>query len=124
MGPAMRACCRTKSAESFRRRAHEQPQTGRTGEIMKILFVLVAFLICLPSAKAYTNGPGANTYTTDGTAGDVDAAIKAAADGWTVIVPSGSFNWTSGVSISGKAVHLKGQGAGRVIGRSTSSVEI
>ncbi len=44
----------------------------------------------------------------------VQAAINSAADGDTVIIPNGSCTWTSGVSIQGKGVILRGQTAGGV----------
>lgn len=39
----------------------------------------------------------------------VQAAIDAAVDGDVVVVPHGSCSWTTGVSISGKGIHLKAQ---------------
>lgn len=46
---------------------------------------------------------------------DVQAAINAAANGETVVIPNGSCTWTSGVSISGKGVILQGQSMAGVI---------
>jgi hypothetical protein len=54
----------------------------------------------------------------------VQTAINAAVDGDTVVVPSGSCTWTSGVVISGKGIKLKGGGSGRIIARSTTSVAV
>lgn len=48
--------------------------------------------------------------------------IASAADGDTVTIPAGNFTWTSGISISGKGIKLQGQGSGRVVARSTSTV--
>jgi hypothetical protein len=63
-------------------------------------------------------------YTTDGTQADVQAKINGAVGGDTVTIPSGSFTWTSGVTISGKYLKIQGAGSGRVVGRSTSSVSV
>jgi Bacterial Ig domain len=57
-------------------------------------------------------------------AADVQSAINLAQDGYTVTVPAGTCAWASGVSIAGKGIHLRGAGAGRVIGRSQSPVAI
>lgn len=46
---------------------------------------------------------------------DVQTAINSAIDGDTVIVPNGSCSWSSGVSVSGKGIHLQGQTKGSVI---------
>jgi hypothetical protein len=45
----------------------------------------------------------------------VQSAINSANNGDTVIVPNGSCTWTSGVTISGKAIHLTGQSSGGVV---------
>lgn len=63
-------------------------------------------------------------YSTNGSSADVQAKINRAMKGDVVTIPSGSFTWTSGVTISGKAIEIQGAGAGRVIGRSTSPVLI
>jgi hypothetical protein len=44
----------------------------------------------------------------------VQSAINSASSGDTVIVPNGSCTWTSGITITGKAIHLQGQTAGSV----------
>jgi len=54
----------------------------------------------------------------------VQAAIDAAVDGDTVVIPNGTCAWTSGVTISGKGIKLRGGGSGRIIARSTSSVTV
>ena len=63
-------------------------------------------------------------YHSDGSSADVQAKINTASDGDTVTIPRGTFTWNSGVTISGKAIKLRGQGSGRVIGRSASSVTV
>ncbi len=76
------------------------------------------------STLAYVANDVDKTVRTDGTQSDVTAALNVAAvtTGWTVLVPAGSYSWT-GFTIN-KAVHLQGAGAGRVIGRSTSTVAV
>lgn len=64
------------------------------------------------------------TYTTNGSQSDVQSKINGASDGDIVEIPSGSFTWSSPVTISGKGIHLRGAGSGRVIARSTSSVSV
>ncbi len=64
------------------------------------------------------------TLSTNGSSADVQAKINRAMKGDVVTIPPGSFTWTSGVTISGKAIEIQGAGAGRVIGRSTGSVSV
>lgn len=64
------------------------------------------------------------TFASDGSQSDVQSKIDGASDGDTVTIPSGSFSWTSEITISGKAIHLQGAGAGRVVARSLSSVAV
>lgn len=45
-----------------------------------------------------------------GNPGDVQSAINAARDGDTVVIPSGSYNWTSGINCN-KAITIDGRGA-------------
>jgi hypothetical protein len=54
----------------------------------------------------------------------VQAAINQAQDGDTVKLPAGSYTWTDGVTIIGKGIKIEGEGSGRVIARSTSSVSV
>jgi hypothetical protein len=49
------------------------------------------------------------TYATDGSQRDVDSAIGAARSGSTIVIPSGSFSWSSGVTIR-KSLTLQGTG--------------
>jgi hypothetical protein len=67
---------------------------------------------------------GAATLSSDGSRADVQAKIDAAVDGDIVTIPSGSFTWSSGVSISEKGLHLRGAGSGRVVAYSVSSVSV
>lgn len=66
----------------------------------------------------------AATLASNGSRADVQAKVDSAVDGDIVTLPAGTFYWTSGVAISGKGVHLKGTGSGRVIARSTSIVSV
>src|SRR5262245_45437584 len=63
---------------------------------------------------------GGNVLQSNGTAADTQAAINAAADGYTVRLPGGSFTWSTGIRISGKGIKLQGAGAGGLRGHSTS----
>ena len=77
---------------------------------------LMALLAPTSSATTYT---AASCSTTD-----VQAAINRTAGGDTVIVPSGSCAWTSGVTISGKGITVTGQGSGRIIAYSSDTLSI
>jgi hypothetical protein len=71
--------------------------------------------ICLAGGVWFTHGASAATLTAASCAQSaVQASINAAASGDIVVVPDGSCTWTSGVSISGKAIHLRGQTKGNV----------
>jgi hypothetical protein len=63
------------------------------------------------------------TFSSDGSASDVQAKINGASNGDTVTIPVGSFTWATQVTIT-KGIRLQGAGAGRVIARSVSSVAI
>jgi len=63
---------------------------------------------------AYTTDAGNKTIYTDGSSADVQAGINAASDGWVVVLPDGAHSWSSGVSIAGKGIHLKGSSASSV----------
>lgn len=79
---------------------------------------LILFL-CLFPALAF-----ATTYNSDGSQADVASKISGAVDGDIITLPSGTFTWTSGVTISGKGITIQGAGGGRVEGSSTSTVSI
>ena len=78
-----------------------------------ILSILV--LSCL-SSLGYTLNSSSKTATTNGSQSDVQNAINdsAVTDGWTVTIPNGAFSWSSGVTISGKGITLKGSGPANV----------
>jgi len=71
--------------------------------------LLLAFLSLVSLAHSATY-----TAATCGSA-DVQSAINLTAEGDTVIVPAGICTWTSGVTISGEGIIVKGQGSGRII---------
>ena len=75
--------------------------------------VLLLILFLAGAAFGYTN-LGGGVYQSDGSASDTQAAINAALDGQTVQIPNGTYTWTTGVAISGKAITLTGQSAGGV----------
>ena len=66
----------------------------------------------------------ATTRNSDGTSTDTQTQINASSDGDVVQLPSGSFTWTAGVTISGKGITVQGNGGGRVDGASNSSLAI
>ena len=97
----------TQPGQLFRRRC-----------TMKKFVITILFIVLTSLTQAQTTRP------TNGTSTDVQAKINASIDGDIVTIPSGSFPWTSGVTISGKGITVRGEGAGRVEGSSTSSVAI
>jgi len=75
--------------------------------------MLLAAVLAAPSLPAFTKS-GTN-YSTDGSQADVNAAIAAASEGETILVPPGTFTWGDGgsaVSLN-KAVKLVGAGPGQ-----------
>jgi len=80
-----------------------------------ILFFLT-LLVITSELKAQT------TRASDGSRADVQAKIDLSSDTDIVTIPSGSFTWTSTVTISGKGIKLQGAGASKVLGRSLSTV--
>lgn len=63
------------------------------------------------------------THPTNGSNADVQAKINLASESDIVEIPVGTFTWTSGVLIN-KGIHLRGTGAGKILGRSVSQVTI
>ncbi len=62
----------------------------------------------LPSAAS-----GA-AYNSDGTPGNIQTLHDSAADGDTITIPAGTFNWTTGVNVT-KGITLQGAGIGQSI---------
>jgi hypothetical protein len=71
--------------------------------------VFLVLLWCGSAAAFSKNGNG--TISTNGSAGDVQAAITAASAGSVVLIPSGQFSWTSQVVVK-TDVSVQGAGAG------------
>ena len=67
---------------------------------MKFTFILLASLATILSAEAYT--VSGNTYITDGSQSDVQAACSGAPDNGTitVLIPNGTYSWTGTLTIS------------------------
>lgn len=81
---------------------------------MRTVFAFIFWVVSVSAA----------TLSSDGSRADVASKISSAVDGDVVTIPSGDYTWASGVTISGKGIHLQGAGSGRVIARSTSSVSV
>jgi hypothetical protein len=77
--------------------------------------LLVALALVAPSISA-----AATIEVNSCSSAAVQAAINQANDGDTVLIPRGICAWTSGVTIKGKGIKLRGAGSGRIIGRSES----
>lgn len=78
----------------------------------RLKWLLCAFLLTVSlSREAKANTISAASCNSN----DVQSAINSAAEGDTVLIPSGACTWTSGVTISGKGIILQGSGSGRVI---------
>ncbi len=87
---------------------------------IKTGFVLGFIFTVLACSAAF-----ATTYTASSCAqAAVQSAINQASGGDTVVVPSGSCAWTSGVTISGKGIILTGQGSGRIIAYSSDTLTL
>jgi hypothetical protein len=46
---------------------------------------------------------------------DVQAAVNKASEGQTVIIPSGTCTWSTGVTLAGKGINIQGSGSGRIV---------
>src|SRR5258707_10374572 len=89
------------------------PGTARPFEAQNIFFMRRAliffffFLIFIVEAHAFS--VTGTTYTTDGSAADVQNAINAAPAGATVTLPAGAFVWSTPITCS-KAIKITGAG--------------
>ena len=81
---------------------------------MKHTKSLVGLLAIAGSLWLSANASAATLGATSCAQSAVQAVVNVALTGDTVIVPDGSCTWTSGVTISGKGIHLKGQTKGGV----------
>jgi PKD repeat protein len=91
---------------------------------MRILIgIALGTLLGFSRAQAFTN-LGNGTLQSDGSAADTQAAINAASSGNTVLIPAGTFVWTSGVTLQNKSIKLRGAGAGGYFANSATSIAI
>jgi PKD repeat protein len=90
---------------------------------MRILAgIALGTLLGISQVQGFTN-LGNGTFQSDGSAADTQSAINAASIGNTVLIPAGSFAWSTGLTIS-KGIRLQGAGGGALVGNSTNSVTI
>jgi hypothetical protein len=98
---------------------------GTEGRIDRAIINGMVSMICMiglvillffgsTSALAYTTLSG-NSYLSNGSLGDTQAAVDAAPEGGTVKIPAGVFTWSGSLKISGKTIHLLGQGTPQII---------
>jgi hypothetical protein len=93
-----------------------QPAQARLAAI-PLMFGLAVGLSGAPATNAAPRAvDAAGSVITAASCGraDVETAINAAQDGDTVRVPAGICVWTTGVTISGKGIHLQGASQGAV----------
>jgi len=84
-------------------------------------WLLCAFLLTVSLGReAKANTIVAKTCNS----GDMQSAINSAATGDTVTIPSGTCTWTSGVTISGKGITVKGAGSGRIVARTSNTLSL
>ena len=76
-----------------------------------IVFLFPLVIIFDQHVDGYT--VSGNIYDTDGSSSDVQAAIDAASDGATVVIPDGSYVWSQPVTING-FLHVVAQNYGQV----------
>jgi hypothetical protein len=74
---------------------------------------ILFFLLGYYPAWGYIN-LGNGVYQSDGSDLDTQAAVNAASDGNSVIIPNGTYSWANQVSIAGKSIILAGQSKGGV----------
>jgi hypothetical protein len=94
-------------------RGREQVPRPRKNMKARLCLAVLPMLLC-HAALAYTTDSNGKIIHTDGSSADVQAAVNAASDGWTVVIPDGAHSWSSGITISGKGIHLKGSGVNTV----------
>jgi hypothetical protein len=88
---------------------------------MKALGTLLFGLIVSGFLPAEGN---ATVYSSNGSAADVQGIHnRKAVDGDTITIPPGTFTWSAEVNIS-KAIKLKGEGSGRIIGNTKTETTI
>jgi hypothetical protein len=97
-------------------------RTGRLATMNSMAGAMLLLFLWSSSASGFTN-LGNKVYQSDGSAADTQAAINAAADGFTVQIPNGTYSWSSRVTLPGKAITLRGQSVGGVLIINNSSVD-
>lgn len=95
---------------------------SRTVIMIPMTGAVLLLLFWGASALAYTD-LGNKVYQSNGSAVDTQAAINAAADGYTVQIPNGVYSWSTQVSLPGRAITLRGQSIGGVLIINDSSVD-
>ena len=60
----------------------------------------ILLLLLLSAANLFAYTVSGNVYTTNGSQSDVQAACSAAPAGAKVVLPSGSFSWTKGITVN------------------------
>jgi hypothetical protein len=78
------------------------------GRISALVFVFI-----LACGSAFGSTLSGTTYTTNGSNSDVQSAINAAANGSTVVIPSGTYAWSAGITCN-KAITVQGASVGGV----------
>jgi hypothetical protein len=85
---------------------------------MKTIAGLILFSLFLSRAEASIINAASTSQA------DVSSAINSAANGDTVVIPAGTSTWTTGISVSAKAIKIQGAGSGRIIGRTLASTTV
>ena len=93
----------------MRQTARQPIRQSKGRHMMRLLQALI-----IVSLTSVTAANAAVIAATSCSSAAVQAAINSAASGDTVVIPGGSCTWTSGVTISGKGVILRGQSPGQV----------
>jgi hypothetical protein len=88
---------------------------------MKVSGKILLFILILSDFSALRCG--AAVYQSDGSVASVQGLHNAALNGDTITLPAGTFAWSTPVTIS-KAIRLRGQGSGEIIGNTKSSVTV
>jgi hypothetical protein len=81
------------------------------------------FLLALILSELFASYCAGAIYQSDGSAASVQILNRRASNGDTITLPAGIFTWSTPVAIS-KAIKLQGEGSGRIIGNTKSSVTI
>jgi hypothetical protein len=73
-----------------------------------LFFPLILWSAFISAAAQTINAASCNSS-------DVQTAVNTATEGQTVVIPPGTCTWTSGVTLSGKGINIRGSGSGRII---------